>query len=191
MTCAKPSDSLVKTRKQRCLFQPEDDEKLKAIVRELGTTNWPAVAREMGTRDARQCRDRWQNYLAPSIVNAPWTDAEDELLRREYQAHGPCWRVIARAFPSRTDVNIKNRWRQMERHSRRKRPDEPAPPPPPPPPPPAPAPTTSLPIDISQQELEDILKPLAGLEAMFDCDLSSDKEKSDSNCKSTPQYEKF
>ena len=189
MRAKRPGGLLGKTRKQRIKFQPEDDEKLRILVAELGTSNWPAVAREMRTRDARQCRDRWQNYLCPNIVNGPWTDAEDELLYKEYHAHGSAWRVIARAFPTRTDVSIKNRWRQLERRSKRKKRSvavlSTQPPKPPEP--------ASM-IQISQQELDDILAPLDDLQCLFDSDLMDEppsESKTTTSCKNSQNYEKF
>lgn len=100
------------TKKTICRhkFSPEEDEKLRQIVQEQGSNNWRFVAELMPGRSARQCRDRWKNYLAPGIKNGPWTPEEDQLLEEKYRELGSQWSRIAKCFPNRTDINIKNRW---------------------------------------------------------------------------------
>jgi hypothetical protein len=91
-------------------FTPEEDDRLTAIVNQLGDSNWKRIACYMGDRDCRQCRERWKNYLAPNVCKDPWTAEEDRLLQAKYRELGSQWAMIARFFPSRTDVNLKNRW---------------------------------------------------------------------------------
>lgn len=91
-------------------FTPEDDERLKQLVLQFGTMEWRQISRLMGDRSARQCRDRWKNYLNPSVNNAPWTEYEDNLLDQKVAELGRKWSIIAKFFPGRTDINIKNRY---------------------------------------------------------------------------------
>jgi hypothetical protein len=108
-------------------FSPEEDERLTAIVRQFGDSNWKLIAARMGGWDCRQCRERWKNYLCPNVCKDPWTPEEDRLLEAKYDEFGSQWSLIARFFPSRTDVNIKNRWvvitagKVTEKRVRRKR----------------------------------------------------------------------
>ncbi|OHT05631.1 hypothetical protein TRFO_26508 [Tritrichomonas foetus] len=99
----------------RSKFTPEEDEVLKSLVTRLGTNDWQTISHQMGGRNARQCRDRWQNYLCPDVVNGPWSDEEEELLVQKFQELGPSWKQIASFFPTRTDINIKSRWHLRER----------------------------------------------------------------------------
>ena len=94
-------------------FTPEEDQKLKEIVAELGENDWTEVSNRLGTRSPRQCRERFRNYLAPNIKNEPWTEEEDQLLIEKHKEFGTKWSVIAAYFPNRSDVNIKNHWTQM------------------------------------------------------------------------------
>ncbi|KAK8894725.1 hypothetical protein M9Y10_023162 [Tritrichomonas musculus] len=91
-------------------FSIDEDNLLRNLVNEHGTTNWRFIADNMVGRNARQCRDRWKNYLMPGIKNVPWTPEEDMLLEEKYAALGSQWARIAKYFPNRTDINVKNRW---------------------------------------------------------------------------------
>lgn len=51
---------------------------------------WPHVARVVGNgRTAKQCRDRWLNYLRPGIKKGNWSREEESLLEDMYDAFGP------------------------------------------------------------------------------------------------------
>ena len=97
----------------RVKFTSEEDQKLKELVARYGESNWNEVSAKLGTRTARQCRERFKNYLSPSIKNDPWTEEDDKLLKEKYKEYGPKWSLIASFFPSRSDVNIKNHWTRL------------------------------------------------------------------------------
>lgn len=75
----------------------------------LDGVDWKGIG-QMMNKTARQCRDRYKNYLSPGIVNGPWTAEEDILLRESVESLGCHWSVMMKYFPGRTDVNLKNRW---------------------------------------------------------------------------------
>lgn len=114
-----PNEFIVKKPKgaPRHKFTPEEDERLRSLVSMLGENNWGEVAAKLGTRSARQCRERFKNYLSPNLKNEPWTEQEDNLLREKYAEYGAKWSVIANYFHTRSDVNIKNRWAQLQNRS--------------------------------------------------------------------------
>jgi hypothetical protein len=91
----------------------QEDEQLRELVTELGINNWAEVAARLGTRSARQCRERFRNYLSPNLRNGQWTEAEDQLLREKFLEYGAKWSLIVAFFPSRSEVNLKNRWTQL------------------------------------------------------------------------------
>ena len=97
----------------RMKFTPEEDHRLREIVRNFGTPNWAQVSALMGNRTARQCRERYRNYLAPQIINGRWTEEEEKLLEQLFEEMGPKWSKMARSFPTRSDVNLKNHWSAM------------------------------------------------------------------------------
>ena len=97
----------------RQLFSPAEDQRLRILVDQLGTASWKEIAKRMPNRTARQCRERYKNYLSPSVVNGPWTPEEDALLIEKVHELGVKWATIVRFFTSRSDVNIKNRWKTL------------------------------------------------------------------------------
>ena len=65
---------------QKMKFTHEEDEQLRRLVKVFGDNSWSEVASCMPGRNKRQCKERWTNYLSPTVNNAPWTVAEDSLL---------------------------------------------------------------------------------------------------------------
>ncbi|MDR0632810.1 MAG: hypothetical protein LBF84_01585 [Holosporales bacterium] len=97
-------------------FTPEEDAQLTELVeQQLGVRYWKEIAEKMDGRNARQCRERWVNYLAPGVSNGPWTPVEDAVLTERYVKLGPKWNEIALFFPRRTDIHVKNRWILLQR----------------------------------------------------------------------------
>jgi hypothetical protein len=105
-------------------FIEEEDTFILRMVSELGIHEWGLIAERLGTRTARQCRERWRHYLHPVIDIAPWSSQEDALLEDEYNRMGPKWSQISAQFPGRTEVNLKNRWTRL--HRPRDKPAEPS-----------------------------------------------------------------
>lgn len=109
---------------KRTKFLPEDDRRLKEIVARdsYGSEkdiDWNVVAAEMGTKTPRQCRERYKNYLSPTLSNGAWTQKEEELLTQKYEEYGPKWAKMTPFFPGRSDVNIKNHWSSMQNRVKR------------------------------------------------------------------------
>ena len=95
----------------RTKFSPQEDQRLKELVAQYGTSDWAKIALALGGRTSRQCRERYKNFLQPCLVNGPWTPEEDELLIRLFHQYGPNWVAMHRRhFPTRSNNNIKNHW---------------------------------------------------------------------------------
>ena len=105
-----PPEAEPDKKNARHMFTMEEDNRLCELVNEFGDKNWRVISRQMPNRTTRQCRERYRNYLSPRVKNGPWTQEEDILLEQKYLEYGPRWATIAKFFPSRSDVNIKNRW---------------------------------------------------------------------------------
>jgi hypothetical protein len=100
-------------------FLPAEDELLRTLVERYGETNWNLISKFMRRRNARQCRERYRNYLSPIFRNVPWTADEERLLIEKVKEHGQKWSVIARSFEARSDVNVKNHWAAMSSRNER------------------------------------------------------------------------
>jgi hypothetical protein len=90
-------------------FTPEEDERLLTIVGRFKTTNWASISSMMGTRNARQCRERYNNYLSPELRRDEWTEKEDQLLMQKHNELGPKWNQISKFFDGRSDIALRNR----------------------------------------------------------------------------------
>jgi 3-oxoacyl-ACP reductase-like protein len=120
-----PQTALQK-KTSRQIFTSEEDEHLRALVAQHGT-NWQEIASSLPGRNARQCQNRWYNYLSPGTGPAGWTEEEDNLLREKVSRLGPKWTRIAAFFPGRTDTSIRNRWELLQRRDKKQQPAQPPP----------------------------------------------------------------
>lgn len=92
----------------RLKFTASEDQRLREVVHAVGTSDWKLVSLHMSGRTARQCRDRWNNYLCPDIRRSQWTEDEEELLIRKMREIGGRWSILAHLFPGRSGIAIRN-----------------------------------------------------------------------------------
>jgi hypothetical protein len=97
-------------------FTPEEDSKLLELVAQLGPKRWIEVSAQLGTRNPRQCRERYNNYLNPELRQGLWTAEEDALLEKKYREMGAKWNKISKFFVNRSDNSLRNRWMMLARH---------------------------------------------------------------------------
>jgi hypothetical protein len=88
----------------------DEDEALRAAVREHGRQNWAAIAGAVAGRGAKSCRLRWCQHLAPELDSRPFTPEEDARIVEQQRVHGNKWATIARYLHGRSDNAVKNRW---------------------------------------------------------------------------------
>ncbi|EAX90073.1 Myb-like DNA-binding domain containing protein [Trichomonas vaginalis G3] len=103
-------------------FSQAEDLLLKNLVEEAnGVVNWKDIASKMGTRSARQCRERYKNYLKPTIIKKNWTKDEDALILQKYQELGNKWESIARFLKGRSGSDTRNRYLSLIRVKKNKK----------------------------------------------------------------------
>jgi hypothetical protein len=98
-------------------FSPEEDVRLSQIVARHGATDWSSIALYMGSRNARQCRERWCSYLDPALRSSEWTAEEDQLLEKKFREVGPKWNKISQDFIGRSDIALRNRYHVLGRRA--------------------------------------------------------------------------
>jgi hypothetical protein len=91
-------------------FSPEEDITLRNLVESIGTKSWEEIAKFIPDRSARQCRDRFKNYLMDSLVTEAWTPQEDAMVVQQFHLIGPKWVEIGKLLSGRSGNNVKNRW---------------------------------------------------------------------------------
>lgn len=121
MNCANDYGQLLMPQKthSKSKFTATEDQQILELVSKHGDQNWALIASKIKGRSTRQCRERYMNYLCPSVNNTPWTPQEDELLMEKRKELGSHWKAIADFFPNRTDINVKNRWLKLDRHRKK------------------------------------------------------------------------
>ena len=101
--------------KMKHKFSHEEDILLTNLVEKYGTSNWKLIADRMKGRTNRQCRERWKYYLSPNLKHESWSNNEEKLLLEKVNEYGTKWSLISKYFPNRTDVDIKNRYKKINR----------------------------------------------------------------------------
>ena len=96
--------------RHRVKFSQQEDEMLLSLISKNGPQNWNIISKSMPGRTAKQCRDRYCNYLSVPNNNRPWNEEEDQLLLTFLSLFGPKWVEISRHIPGRSGNNVKNRW---------------------------------------------------------------------------------
>ncbi|KAL7892259.1 hypothetical protein HDV63DRAFT_390458 [Trichoderma sp. SZMC 28014] len=89
-------------------WSPDESFRLVTLINKTGAQNWVTVASFMGSRNAKQCRERYHQNLDPSLRHDPITDDEAAKIMDLYHRYGSAWARIAEQLPGRSDNAIKN-----------------------------------------------------------------------------------
>ena len=98
--------NIIRSRKT---FSKKDDEDLVAAVLSCETRDWKIISKMLGKWTPRQCKERWKNYVDPSLLKTNWTPEEDTILVQKYSQFGSEWKKIQEFLPGRAINAIKNR----------------------------------------------------------------------------------
>jgi hypothetical protein len=100
-------------------FTSEEDQRLSALVEQYGRDRWSIISRMMPNRNARQCRERWTNYLQPHLRIGAWTPNEDQMLEAKFAQYGTKWNKISKFFINRSPLSLRNRHMVLTRQRRK------------------------------------------------------------------------
>ncbi len=101
-------------------WRPKEDNILIELVRsysEIKAIPWTNVAMKIPGRTSKQCRERWFNFLDPSLKRrVQWSEDEDKKLLELGKQLGCKWSLMSRQLPGRTANAVKVRYYALERH---------------------------------------------------------------------------
>ena len=72
------------------------------------------------SRSAKQCRDRWSNYILKKINLEPWKPEEIQKVFSFHKLYGNHWNLISAELKSRTETQVKNLFYSTIRRNVRK-----------------------------------------------------------------------
>ena len=96
-----------------------EDRLLMAQIDAVGLNDWTTVADAVGSRDAKQCRERYHQNLRPDLNHEPLTPEECDTILTLVERVGKKWAEIARRLNGRCDNQVKNWWNSQNNHRRR------------------------------------------------------------------------
>ncbi|CAD8161912.1 unnamed protein product [Paramecium octaurelia] len=115
---------------QQAPWTEEEDDALLLIIQEYQRLNkgnkWSQIATTLNKRtdtsihrNGKQCRERWNNHLNPSINRKPWQLFEDLELLKLAILNGKKWAQISKSLKlQRSENNVKNRFNCLMRKER-------------------------------------------------------------------------
>lgn len=97
-----------------------EDSLLTSLVQQHDSS-WGRIAQflnneihnKLSIRNSKTCKERWNNYLNPTINRGTWTAAEDSMLLKGYLQYGNKWKSITKILPNRIEGAIKNRIKSL------------------------------------------------------------------------------
>ncbi|KAM0247014.1 hypothetical protein ACHAQJ_010014 [Trichoderma viride] len=89
-------------------WSPDESCRLVTLISKTGAQNWVSIASFMGSRNAKQCRERYHQNLDPALRHDPISADEAEIIMDLYHKYGSSWARIAEHLPGRSDNAIKN-----------------------------------------------------------------------------------
>ncbi|OHT14669.1 hypothetical protein TRFO_14836 [Tritrichomonas foetus] len=93
-------------------FTKTEDKILADLVSKHGC-DWITISSHFTNRTARQCRERWTNYISTTLNHSPWTPQEDYILYSNYLMYGTHWRLFQEQLPDRSANAIKQRVKKI------------------------------------------------------------------------------
>ncbi|KAG5948454.1 hypothetical protein E4U60_001875 [Claviceps pazoutovae] len=110
----------VKVTHKRGPWSSYEDYLLMSRVRKGGARNWVGISDYIGTRSAKQCRERYHQSLNPSLNHDPITRKEGQIILDWVAQSGAQWAQIARYLKGRSDNAVKNWYNGVKNRNKRR-----------------------------------------------------------------------
>jgi len=99
--------------KQREVWTDKENKLLGKLVQDKGEKSWSDIAALLNAqcgekKSGKQCRERYRNYVNPTIEKSEWKPNEKLLFIILHQVCGNQWTTIAKHLNSRSNVAVKN-----------------------------------------------------------------------------------
>ena len=106
-------------RVKRGKWSAEEDEQLRQVLSRRDSKDaraWELASQAMGyTRNIKQIRGRWENFLDPNLRLVAWTEEEDACLLRLQREFGNKWTTFSSTLVGRSSDRIRNRFTQLRK----------------------------------------------------------------------------
>lgn len=107
-------------RGRRGPWSEAEDNALLASFSGSGQKDWSVAAMAVGSRSAKQCRERYHQNLKSDLNHDPITPEEGNHILAMVEKHGKKWADIARSMNGRCDNAVKNWWNGNQNRRKRK-----------------------------------------------------------------------
>jgi hypothetical protein len=87
---------------------------LASVVQGNPNFSWNDTADQLVGRTAKQCRERWFNYVNPDLNTSQFTEEEDAILMQAYYECGGRWAHISRMLINRGENQTRLRFRALK-----------------------------------------------------------------------------
>ena len=105
-----------KQKRKKVRFSSDQDKIIKELAEQDPPLKWKDIAEKIPGKTSKQCRERYQHFLAPNLSRSPWTISDDAYLLQMFHQYGSDWATIAKFFPGRTNNDVKNRFNGHLKH---------------------------------------------------------------------------
>ena len=95
------------------VWKNTEDEILKAAVMKYGKNQWARISSLLVRKSPKQCKQRWYEWLDPSIKKTAWTREEEEKLLHLAKIMPTQWRTIAGCLDGRTPTQCLQHYEKL------------------------------------------------------------------------------
>lgn len=103
-------------------FSPGEDKKIVELFKKYGDGYWNLISSCLYRKTAKQCKERYENYLNPNINKKVWTQEEDKLLMEKAKTLNLEWVKISPFFKEKTINQLKNRYELLSKQKKEAQP---------------------------------------------------------------------